>query len=164
MSRTRSTRSKGKFTETNGAVSTIDSKAVSGVTKGKAANTPPKDALRQTDGSYMPITGPVTNVHQLIKSKTVAKGSPGAFATLADYGKFLRNLTTADLHRHALEEMRTTPIDDSERLIRRLEAEWTNAAHRLAGDNQVQIPQRKAFSPEQLAKQNAIRQKMLGQS
>ena len=117
----------------------------------------------QTDGAYIPFTGPITNVRQLVRGKNVARGAIESFGTLADYTAHLRDLTLGDLHRHAIEEARVTPIDDVDRLIRRLENNWTEVAARERGrQGQSALPQRTPFTPEQLEKQAAIRRKMLG--
>ncbi len=116
----------------------------------------------QTHGAIIPTTGPITSVSQLINGgRNVAKGSAGSFETLAEYSTYLRGLSLHDLHRHAVEDARTVPIDDRERLIRRLETEWTATAARYPGRPGSTIPSRKPFTAEQIAAQTAIRNKLL---
>jgi hypothetical protein len=99
--------------ETNGAVPSVGT-----------LSPPPSpktiDSKHQIDGAYIPITGPITNARQLIRGRNVARGAIESFETLASYTAHLRKLTLAELHRHAVEDARVVPIDDSERLIRRL--------------------------------------------
>lgn len=126
-----------------------------------AGNVPSK---HQTDGMYVPITGPITNVRQLTRgNRNVAKGSIESFGSLTDYTAYLRHLTSAELNRHAVEEARVVPIDDKDRLIRRLENNWTEVAARersRMGENV--LPPRPGFTDEQKAAQEAIRRRMLG--
>ena len=126
-----------------------------------AGNVPSK---HQTDGMYVPITGPITNVRQLIRgNRNVAKGSIESFATLSDYTAYLRKLTTAERNRHAVEDARVVPIDDKERLIRRLENNWTEVAGRERSRmGESVLPARPGFTDEQKAAQEAIRRRMLG--
>lgn len=117
---------------------------------------------RQTHGAVTPLTGPVTSVSQLINGGVnVAKGSAGSFETLGEYTAYLRKLSLADLHRHAVEDARIVPIDDRDRLIRRLETEWTATAAKYPGRLGQTIPQRKPFTAEQIAKQDEIRRNLL---
>lgn len=116
----------------------------------------------QIDGSYAPISGPVTSVHQLTRTKDVSKNSVASFDTMEAYNTYLSKLTIADLHRHALVDARVVPIDDKARLIRRLEANWTAVAARekqRAGIETVQP--RIGFSTAQMAEQEEIRRRML---
>lgn len=114
----------------------------------------------QTHGAITPLTGPITSVSQLVNGgRNVAKGSGGSFVTLAEYGAHLRTLDTHDLRRHAITE-RIVPIDDRERLIRRLEAQWTATATKHPGRAAI-VPVRTPFTAEQLQAQAAIREKLL---
>lgn len=117
----------------------------------------------QTDGSYTPITGPITSVRQLVRGgRSVAKGSVESFSSLDTYTTYLRKLTTAELHRHALEAANIVPIDDSSRLIRRLENNWTEISARERGRlGESSIPKRADFTQEQKEAQENLRRKML---
>jgi hypothetical protein len=102
-------------------------------------------------------------VRQLTRGRNVARNSIESFETLASYTDYLRKLPPAELHRHAVEEARIVPIDDSQRLIRRLENNWTEVAARERGRLGKGLPpQKPRFTDEQLAKQEAIRRRMLG--
>jgi hypothetical protein len=118
----------------------------------------------QTHGAITPLSGPVTNVSQIVNGgRNVAKGSSGSFTCLADYTAYLKTLALHDLHRHAVEDARIVPIDDRERLIRRLEVQWTTVAARNPGRMGSVIPIRAPFSKEQIDAQNEIRNKLLRQ-
>jgi hypothetical protein len=98
--------------------------------------------------------------------RNVAKGSAGSFETLAAYTTYLRGLSLNDLHRHAVEDARIVPIDDRDRLIRRLETEWTATASRYPGRNPANnaIPRRVPFTHEQMEAQAALRRQALHQT
>lgn len=118
---------------------------------------------RQTDGAYIPVSGPITHVRQLMRGANMAKGSIGSFTTLAAYVEHLNGLTSAQLHQHAVEDARVTPIDDRARLIRRLENNWTEvAARELSAQGKSPLPKRSSFTPEQVRAQEELRRKMLG--
>lgn len=124
---------------------------------------PASSPAHQTHGGYTPITGPISSVRQLVRGPNVAKGSIGSFPSQESYGKYLRGLTDTELHRHAIEEAHIVAIDDRERLIRRLEGEWSAHAMREPGNPLAsQVPKRAAFTDEQVAKQEAIRKQLLG--
>ncbi len=113
----------------------------------------------QTHGALTPLTGPVTNVGQLINGgRNIAKGSAATFGTLGDYTTHLRTLDLHGLRSHAISE-KIIPIDDRERLIRRLEIQWTSTAARQPGRST--IPQRAPFTQEQIDAQEAIRNQLL---
>lgn len=126
----------------------------------------PAVGSHQTHGAYIPLTGSITNVSQLTNGgRNVAKGSAGSFETLGEYSTYLRGLSLHDLHRHAVEDARIVPIDDRDRLIRRLETEWTSTASRYPGRNPANtIPQRKPFTREQMEAQAELRRKALRQT
>lgn len=141
--------------ETNGA--TVSSPRR--VAKASASPTP----LRQIHGAFTPIVGPITSVRQLIRSPNVAKGALGSFDSIEAYGSYLRGLSTADLHRHAIEEAHIVAIDDRDRLIRRLESEWSGQAIKEThGSLATSVPKRAPFTEKQIAAQEAIRRKLLG--
>jgi len=131
--------------------------------RSSAQPAPGVSAGHQADGSFTPITGPITSVRQLTRGPNVAKNSIGSFATMAAYGDYLRTLRPFELKRHALEEARIVPIDDMGRLIRRLEAKWTEISAKEGGRKGVNpLPQRQPFSAEQIAAQEKVRREMLG--
>lgn len=122
----------------------------------------PSRKKHQIDGSYIPLTGPITSVHQLTRRQGAIAGSIGSFETLAAYTEHLRGMTLAQLHVHAVEEAHVVPIDDESRLIRRLENNWTEVNARERGRQGKALPvQGQRFTDEQLAKQAAIRKRML---
>ena len=154
------------LTETTGAVSTTQSVAsvvkTTPVTPQETQRGGATKARHQTHGAVTPITGPITNVSQLMnRGRNIAKGSAGSFKTMGEYTTYVRTLSLNDLHRHAVEDARIVPIDDRERLIRRLETAWTANASRYPGTVAAAIPQRPAFSQEQMATQQALRDKLL---
>lgn len=114
----------------------------------------------QTHGAVLP-NGPITSVDQLIRGRSVASTTPGAFDTLQDYTKYLSSLSLASLHRHALEDAKMVPIDNRDRLIRRLEGEWSTAITRTPGRARPVTPQPKPYTAEQTAKLDEIRDKLL---
>ncbi len=117
-------------------------------------------SVRQTHGAVTPLTGGINNVSQLINNgRSVAKGSAGMFESLADYTAHLRGLDLHGLRTHAISE-KIVPIDDRERLIRRLENQWTVTASRMPGRAST-IPVRAPFTQEQLDAQNVIRNQLL---
>jgi hypothetical protein len=121
----------------------------------------------QTHGAFTPLTGPITNVSQLMNGgRNIAKGSAGSFETLGEYSTYLKGLSLHDLHRHAVEDARIVPIDDRDRLIRRLETEWTSTASRYPGRNPAnnKIPQRAPFTAAQMEAQAELRRKALRQT
>ncbi|MDP3793748.1 MAG: hypothetical protein Q8R07_03275, partial [Candidatus Uhrbacteria bacterium] len=117
--------------ELTGAVASPDT--VANVVAATAPKAKTVKSKLQTDGAYIPFSGPITNVRQLVRGKNVARGAIESFGTLADYTAHLKDLTLAELHCHAVEEARVTPIDDQDRLIRRLENNWTEVAARERG-------------------------------
>ncbi len=123
----------------------------------------PSRPAHQTHGAFTPISGPVTNVSQLTNGgRNTAKGSAGSFTSMDEYGDYLRGLSTADLHSHAVNDARLVPIDDRDRLIKRLETAWTATAARYPGRAAHQpIPSRQPFSREQVEAQEAIRRSLI---
>lgn len=120
------------------------------------------EPAHQTHGGYTPVAGPIMSASQLYRGKNVGKGSPGSFPSMQAYGSWLRGLPLAELHRHAVEDARIVAIDDRERLIKRLETEWTGANHREAhGALTTQIPKRPQMSTEQLAELERLKRQML---
>lgn len=97
------------------------------------------------------------------RGRTVVKGSIESFGTLAAYTAHLKTLALHELHRHAREEARIVPIDDRERLIRRLETAWTTTASKFPGRATTVIPARVPFTKEQMAAQAAIKSHLLRQ-
>ncbi len=117
---------------------------------------------RQTHGAVTPLTGGVTNVSQLLNGgRNIARGSAATFESLSDYSSHLRTLDLHGLRTHAMSE-KIVPIDDRERLIRRLENQWTVTASRQPG-RASQIPVRPPFTQAQLDAQNAIKNQLLRQ-
>lgn len=149
-----------KRLQANGAiVGTTPSATAAAVSTDKEPTLP----SRQTDGAYIPVSGPITNVRQLMRGPNTAKGSIGSFTTLAAYVEHLNKLTAAQLYQHAVEDARVTPIDDRARLIRRLENNWTEvAARELSSQGKSPAPKRGSFTPEQVKAQEELRRKMLG--
>lgn len=151
------------FKEANGAAPVAPNTSVASLTK---ASTPPatdqQPIQRQTHGA-MPQNGAISSVGQLIRGPNVSRGSVGTFATLDEYRAYLNTLSLGALHRHALEEVKIVPIDDRNRLIRRLEGEWGALAARSVGRGRdgFQPPQPKLFTQEQTDAQEAIRRKLL---
>lgn len=127
----------------------------------EAAPTPPTPS-HQTHGGFTPTTGSVRNARQLLRGPTVAKGSIGSFKTLEAYSSYLRGLNDAQLSKHAIEEAHIVAIDDRNRLIKRLEGEWSGHAIHEPNSELARIPQRPPFTDEQLAKQAAIKKQLLG--
>ena len=145
-----------KAQQTNGSVA-ADSTVKAVTTSASTIST-----THQTHGAYTPLSGPITNVSQLTNGgKNVAQGSIGSFETMAEYTAYLKTLSLAQLHRHAVEEAKIVPIDDRDRLIRRLETQWTSTASRYPGRAGSAIPSRQPFTAEQIAKQEALRNKLL---
>ena len=150
-----------QISEANGALPS-NSTSVGSVTKTQET-TPRKETTvlsHQTHGAVLP-RGPIMSVGQLIGGGTAIAGSMGSFETLQDYRNHIDKLSLGALHRHALEEAKIVPIDDRNRLIRRLETEWTATVRRSPGFNQPPIPQPKPFTKEQTEAQEAIRNKIL---
>lgn len=160
--------------ETNGAIpspktasnpptsqsnSSLDVKSIVARTV-EGSSTKSNTSLHQTHGAITPMNGPITNVNQLTGRSSVAKGSAGSFAVLKDYTAHLRTLSNADLHRHAIEDAHIVPIDDRERLIRRLEGEWTTVAGRLPAHRAAINAANPTFSAEQMAVQDEIYRKL----
>jgi hypothetical protein len=115
------------------AADTTESDTAPQDTETKSETSATKNALpnRQTHGASF-IRGPVTSVQQLIGLRNAAKGSMGSFETMAAYSEYVEGLTLGDLHAHAVQS-NVVPIDDRNRLIRRLETEWTTVASRAPG-------------------------------
>ncbi len=144
---------------TNGAIS--QAAPVAEVVCPGAARPRPETIARQTHGAVT-ANGPITTVAQLINGgRNIAKGAVGSFASLEDYTEYLRSLDTHALHRHSVNEARLVPIDDRERLIRRLETAWTTTASRHPA-RVAAIPARKPFTEAQLSAQEAVRHQVLG--
>ncbi len=115
----------------------------------------------QTHGAVTPLTGAISSVAQLTNGgHNVAKGSSASFESLAAYTAHLRALDLHSLRRHAIEDARIVPIDDRERLIRRLEVQWTTTAARQPG-RAAHIPTRAPFTQEQTDAQNALKNQLL---
>ena len=87
--------------------------------------------------------------------------SVGHYETLDDYRTFLGTLNLHELHRHAVEEAKIVPIDDRNRLIRRLEGEYTAIAARTPGRGVSAITQPKPYTAEQNAKLEELKKKLL---
>lgn len=146
MAKARKKESFGK--EINGAVS--------------SPSNSPINSSHQTHGGYTPINGPVLTVQQLVRGPNISKGKIGSFETAATYVNYLKTLSTAELHRHAIDEAHIVAIDDRDRLIKRLEAEWTGVISREAsGGVNKNVPKRAPFSPEQVKAQEKIRKALL---
>ncbi len=161
--RARSTKAALPTKTANGAVSTAST--VAEVVCPAAPRRNVNNATgRQTHGALTSMSGPITSVSQLTNGgRSVAKGSVGSFETLGDYTSYLRTLATHELHRHAVAEARIVPIDDRERLIRRLETAWTAASAKYPGHTAAVIPSRQPFTKEQIEAQAAIKSKLLRQ-
>ena len=156
-----------KALSTNGATAPVTSvrETVAALSPSAPRRHPAVGSTREITGQYTPPTGPITNVSQLINGgRNAAKGSAGSFESMGEYTTHLRGLSLHDLHRHALEDVRIVPIDDRDRLIRRLETEWTATAARYPGRRVNQpIPQRVPFSAAQMEAQADIKRKILKQ-
>jgi hypothetical protein len=113
----------------------------------------------QTHGAITPITGPITSVDQIYRRDNVAKGSISSFGSLSDYSDFLHTLTMSDLHKHSVEQAKVVPIDDRNRLIRRLENQWSEVCAKEG--RAAPIPKRDPFSAKQVAAQDEIKRKLL---
>ncbi len=117
--------------------------------------------FHQTHGGYTPPTGPITNVSQLYnKGQNIGQGEAGSFSSMADYTRYLRSLSLHEIRSHAIKE-KIVPIDDTERLIRRLETQWTSSSNRYPGRSGNTIPARQPFSREQIEAQEKMRSQML---
>lgn len=126
-------------------------------------NTSP--STHTTHGGYTPIDEPIVTAQQLLRRGRGSSvgGSIGSFETRADYRAYLEKLNTAELHRHAIDEAHIVAIDDRERLIKRLENEWSGirAKESITG-NTAKVPvQRPGFTPQQMAEQEKLRQQLL---
>ena len=113
----------------------------------------------QTHGAGIP-KGPIMSVGQLLRNRSEVKGSVESFDTLEDYKTYLNSLSLGDLHTHAVTQAGTIPIDDRNRLIRRLENEWSTFASRAPGRQNSPLPQPLPFTPEQSAKADEMLKKM----
>ncbi len=133
-------------------------------TNGSLAPTAAAEPIHQTHGGYTPTSGPIRSVRDLaLRTGAMRRTAVGAFPTLQAYAKHIRGLNKAELDRHAIEEAHIVPIDDKEGLYRRLENEWSE--HNLREPDSTvaaALPKREPFTAEQLAKQEAIRTKLLG--
>ena len=163
--------------ETNGSLDPAPSESVANVISHGAPSAPPADAsfstpataspkaqepTHQTHGAVLPSQGPITSVAQLLnRGRPVSKNSVGHYETLADYRAYLESLNLHELHRHAVEEAKIVPIDDRNRLIRRLEGEYTAVAARTPGRKADSIPSPKPYTAEQTAQLEELRRKML---
>lgn len=118
-----------------------------------------------THGAYTPIDEPIVSAHQLLRRGRGSNtgGSIGSFETRAEYRKYLETLNTAELHRHAIDEAHIVAIDDRERLIKRLENEWSGIRAKVSatGNTGKTPPQRPGFTPQQMAEQEKIRAQLL---
>lgn len=123
-----------------------------GLPSGKEATAEASQPAHQTHGAVFPLRGPITSVAQLL-GRNIAKGSIGSFHSMEDYKTYLNQLSLHELHKHAVEEAKIVPIDDRNRLIRRLESEYTAFASRTPGRRaSAPIIQPKPYSAEQTAK------------
>lgn len=122
---------------------------------------PKKDATvaRQTHGASFSISGPITNVQQLIGRRSVAKGSMGSFENLSDYREHIEKLTLGELHAHSIDSM-VTPIYDRATLLTRLEREWTAVSSRVAGRGAGGSRPNPNFTAEQNVQAAALLKKM----
>lgn len=154
--------------ETTGATPTPDT-SVAGVIKPSAPATsspaPQTEnhvkSAHQTHGAGVP-TGPIMSVGQLLRNRSQVKGAVESFDTLEDYKSYLNTLSLSELHTHAVAQAKTIPIEDRNRLIRRLESEWSTFASRAPGNKAAHRPvQPKPFTPEQMAKGEELMKKML---
>lgn len=149
---------------TTGAVSTATTVAEVVCPAAPRRNVNNAASGHQTHGAVTPMTGAISSVSQLTNGgRSIAKGSVGSFATLPEYSAYLRTLAVHELRRHAVAEARIVPIDDSERLIRRLETAWTASAAKYVGRAAGAIPVRQLFTQEQIEAQAAIKNKLLRQ-
>ena len=114
--------------------------------------------MHQTHGA-MPITGPIMSVADLVRGGA-AKGSVESFSDLGSYSKYLNTLTLGDLHRHAVEEARIVPIDDRNRLIHRLEGEYSAIASKNPRRFKP-VAQPKPYSQQQMDTLEDLRHKTL---
>lgn len=150
--------------EANGAVVSSTGTSAAGIiaalsSRGKTA--PHETTSHVAHGAVFPRTGPINSVAQLL-GRNVAKGAVGSFSTMEEYKAYLNTLTPAQLRDHAIEEARIVPIEDRNRLIRRLEGEYTAFAARTpARRGAPAIPQPKPYSAEQHEKLAALRKQML---
>lgn len=151
--------------EANGAPAITPPSSVADLTSAPKAKTAAASSFpsQQTHGALLP-SGPITSVSQLTRGRSQAKGAIGSFDTVQDYGQYLNGLTLGALHRHAVEEARVVPIDNRERLIRRLEGEFTSLAAKSPGYVPKSIPQPPQYTQEQLDRLDAIRNKLLRKS
>jgi len=165
--RVRANKARSTPIESNGALTTAPSPSVAetvasassvdgAATPSTQSSTGAKQPAHQAHGAVTILgNGPITNVAQLTRSaQSVSKASMSHYTTMADYTAYLRGLSTSELHRHAVEEAKLVPIDDKERLIKRLQTEWTATAR-------VVVPRSSRFTQEQIDAQNAIRRQLL---
>lgn len=146
------------FRETNGAAEqSADTPSVSDVTASQSSPSPETAApSKQTHGAVKPIK----TVNDLLARRGVGHSSVGSFNTIGEYRAFLDNMTTASLHRHAVEDAGIVPIDDRGRLIRRLETEWSTLASRTPGHPSGKLPVRAPYSQAQIDQLDEIKRKM----
>lgn len=142
----------------------LPSQEANGALPDSAATTVAKQPTHQTHGGYTPKSGPIHSVRDLaLRTGAMRRTAIGAFPTLQTYAQHIRSLNKAELDRHAIEEAHIVPIDDKDGLYRRLENEWS--AHNLREPNSsvaAALPKREPFTSDQIAKQEAIRKKLLG--
>ena len=117
---------------------------------------PAKEAngsTRETNGAFIPFSGPITSARQLInRGKNINAKSVGYHETLSSYTDYLKSLTMSELQRHAIEEANISAVDDRARLIRRLENEWSGTKHKESfGGATTHVPKSPAPTPEQIA-------------
>lgn len=150
--------------ETNGALAAPESVASLTASSMPAPETARagvgQPAMQEANGRAVPQQR-ITSVNELLGRRAATSGTIASFESLASYTDYLKGLTLGALHRHAIDEAKLVPIDDRNRLIRRLEGEWTSISARYPGRKAATIPQPKLYTPEQLAAQQAIYDKLV---
>lgn len=157
------------FKELNGAVkqdtaASTPNTAPKSVDTQRAATVAPTS--RVTHGAYTPTepNAVYRNAQELLHrgaGRNIGYGTIGSFESRGAYRAYLDSLTTADLHRHAIDEAHIVAIDDRDRLIKRLEQEWLGVRAKEAAMPTKHIPARPGFTVEQRQAQEAIRAKLL---
>ncbi len=159
-SKVKVTANKKPLKEANGAIQESPKATLTAAAPIAAQTNSP--TTHQTHGGYTPITGPITTAQQLYRGPKIAKSSIGSFSSIESYGAHIRTLPIAELHRHAIDDAHIVAIDDRDRLIKRLESQWTEShARETQGGASAGVPKRMPFSTEQKAKQDEIRNKLL---
>lgn len=144
--------------QTTGAIPTTDESVASKISNVKNKTVENKDALEhQTHGAIIP-SGPISSVGQLISGRAT-KASIGSFETLDNYKTYINNLALGELRQHAIEEARIVPVEDRNRLIRRLESEWSALAARSPGRKPMLIPAPIQYTEEQMRINNELYKK-----